>query len=510
MMTSHLMPVWRTMSADHGVAPSRPDAFAVRSSTESHPTEKTLPWMAPGSRLSLLLAAFALAAAPAVAAERQDVASQQARPAPEYLTRGVIYQVWLRTFTPEGTLKAATARLADVADLGATIVYLSPIQLQDDDPRPEYWSPRQQKSPNADPRNPYRVKDYDRIDPEYGTEADLKEFVNTAHKLGLKVLMDIVYHHTGPTCVLLEKPGYYQLDAEGKPKLNQWNFLRLNLENPELREYLTANMLHWVRDCGVDGFRCDVSGAVPLDFWEPARERLDKVRPDVVVLAEGIRAADQVKAFDVSYSFSWYTLLKVVVSQGRSATVLQKLWETRHGTFPRGARFIRYIDNHDIYRSTTLFGEGGARAASVLNFTIDGVPYLYNGQEIGDATPQDLYHHWPINWEAGGLPRGKASRAFFQKLCQMRRQEAALTDGDVVWLKHDQPDSVVALLRRTDQEEILSVVNLSNRPLEVRLNLPQPTTATYRNLLAEDQATATSEGLSLKLGCFAYFVGKRK
>ena len=121
------------------------------------------------------LIALLVLAGPAFGAESQNVASQHARKSPEWLTRGVIYQVWLRTITPQGTLKAACKRLPDIADLGATIVYLSPVQLQDDDPRRQFWSPRQQKSPTNNPRNPYRVKDYDQIDPEYGTEADLKQ-----------------------------------------------------------------------------------------------------------------------------------------------------------------------------------------------------------------------------------------------------------------------------------------------------------------------------------------------
>ncbi|NLX99509.1 MAG: hypothetical protein GXY83_25520 [Rhodopirellula sp.] len=436
---------------------------------------------------------------------------RQARPSPDWLTRGVIYQVWLRTFTPEGTLKAAANRLAEVADLGATVVYLSPVQLQDDDPRPEFWSPRQQKSPNADPRNPYRVKDYDRIDPEYGTETDLQEFVAKAHKHGLRVLMDVVYHHTGPTCVLLKHPEFFQLDAEGKPAINQWNFLRLNLESPRLREYLTENMIHWVKECGVDGFRCDVSGAVPLDFWEAARERLDRVRSDLVILAEGLRADDQVKAFDINYSFAWYHALRDVLTGRQPAEAIVQLWEKQHGSVPRGARFIRYTDNHDIDRSLTLFGERGVRAASVLHFTIDGVPFLYNGQEIGDTTPQDLYHHWPINWEAGGLPRQKALLIFLKTLIELRRNETALTAGSVEWLKNDRPDSVLSFRRRTADSEILSVVNLSNRAVKVRITFPEPTRWSYDTLIDDGAKAETDDsGALLHVTGFGYFVAKRK
>ena len=138
------------------------------------------------------------------------------RPAPEWLTHGVIYQIWLRAFTPEGTLEAAKARLPEVASLGATIVYLPPVYLQDDDMRREFWSSRQRSCGANNPRNPYRVKDYDLIDPEYGTEDDLKAFIAEAHRLGLRVLMDLVYFHCGPTCVLAERGFLKQMRRENR------------------------------------------------------------------------------------------------------------------------------------------------------------------------------------------------------------------------------------------------------------------------------------------------------
>ena len=459
---------------------------------------------------SLVCALLCAATSPGAEPDR-DVASLAARPAPAWLTEGIIYQVWLRSFTPEGTLGAATKRLPGVAELGATIVYLPPVMLLDDDPRREFWSPRQKQSGTNNPKNPYRVKDYDRIDPEYGTEADLKEFVDTAHKLGLRVMIDLVYHHAGPTCVLLERPDFFLRDASGKPVTNHWNFLRLNFKSRPVREYFLANMLHWVKDFKVDGFRCDVSGASPLDFWEEARARLDPVRPDLVILAEDCRRpADQVKAFDVNYSFDWYRRCEEVLTLGKPASELRVLWEKRRDAFPRGARFIRYSDNHDLHRADVVFGSRGAQAVAVLNFTLDGVPMLYNGQEIGDATPQDLFACWPIRWEAAGLPRAVAKLAFFKRLCKVRRSEPALTAGEVVWLANDRPDSVVSFLRRTPSREILSVVNLSNRTVEVQVTFPDAIQRSYSPILADRAGIETAEGsASLELKGFGYLAGKR-
>jgi glycosidase len=272
-------------------------------------------------------------------------------------------------------------------------------------------------------------------------------------------------------------------------------------------------MEHWVKDFQADGFRCDVADAVPLDFWEEARRRLDAVRPDLVMLSEGQRVGDQVTAFDINYGFSWYDATAAVLTRSQPASALRRIWETQHAQRPRGARFIRYTDNHDlandVQRPDVLFGERGAHAMSVVNFTVDGVPFLYNGQEIGDTSRHSIYARWPVRWEAAGLPKSKATLEFYRRLCQLRRGERALYSGELVWLNHDQPDAVVAFLRRTAAEEVLTVVNLSNRAVKARVALPAGG-ASYRRLLSDGAKTAPVDGkLTLDLLGFGYLVGKR-
>ena len=442
-----------------------------------------------------------------------DLASLPARPAPNWLTKGVMYQISLRAFTPEGTLSAATKRLPAVADLGATVVYLCPIMLSDDDGRREFWSTRQKASGTNNPKNPYRIKDYNRVDPEYGTEADLREFITTAHGLGLRVLLDLVYFHCGPNSVLMEHPDFLQRDAAGKVSTGKWNFPVVNFRSRGLRKYLLANMEHWVKDFGVDGFRCDVADRIPLDFWEEAREHLDPLRADLVLLSEGQRRADQVKAFDINYGFSWYNTVSGVLTRGQPASSLRQVWEKQHAERCRGARFIRYTDNHDLandmHRPEVMFSERGAHAMSVIDFTLDGVPFLYNGQEIGDNSRHSIFTQWPVQWEAACLPKSKATLAFYKKLCHLRRNEAALHAGEVVWVDHDRPDAVVAFLRRSGEEEILSVVNLSNRPIQVQLDL-RTGTAAYSSLLSRGaKVVEDKEKLTFDLKGFAYYVGKK-
>lgn len=435
-----------------------------------------------------------------------------ARRAPGYLERATIYQIWMRSFSPEGDLKGVTAKLPYIAGLGATIVYLTPINRMSTDPRPEFWSPRMRQSKAGGCKNPYRIADYDAIDPEFGAEADLRELVASAHRLGLKVMMDVVFYHAGPDSVLMDKPGFIMRTPDGKPVLGRWNFPRLNFANAELRRYLIGNLLHWVRDVKVDGFRCDVAGAVPLDFWEQARAELEKVNPDIVMLSEADVPQHQIKAFDISYNFPYYSALLAVIRDGGPATLIRKQWEGARAAFPAGARFLHLSDNHDRNRADMVFGEKGALATSILNFTLDGIPFLYNGQEIGDGAPDDILSHQPIRWDLATFPAFAPRVEFYRKLFHMRSRERALTEGELVWLENSLPDSIATFLRKAGGEEVLIAINLSNRKCSAAVSLAD---GRYTPLIVPPRVkpaelVASGGKAEISLGAFDFFVGRRK
>ena len=145
---------------------------------------------------------------------------QDARKSPEWFTRGVMYQIQPRAFTPEGTLKAAAEKLPYLKDLGVTIAYLVPVMKMDTDMDKGFWSPRQIKSGFDNPKNQYRISDYFHVDEEYGTDADLRDFCAAAHGIGMKVVFDLVYLHCGPTApVLKEHPEFTWWNPDGTVKL---------------------------------------------------------------------------------------------------------------------------------------------------------------------------------------------------------------------------------------------------------------------------------------------------
>ncbi|MDZ7615480.1 MAG: alpha-amylase family glycosyl hydrolase [Patescibacteria group bacterium] len=458
-----------------------------------------------------MLATLCLAGA--TAAADAPLNEQQARKSPDWITHGVMYQIQPRAFTPEGTLKAATAKLPALAELGVTVIYLCPVFVSDDDMNRDNWSPRQKASKMEDPRNPYRMKDFYHVDPEYGTDADLKAFVEEAHRLAMRVMLDMVYLHCGPKAVFLEEhPDFVKRDPDGQIKNAGWSFPALNMDNPELREYLWRNMEMWVRDFGVDGFRCDVADGIPLDFWETGRERLEALRPDIGMLSEGQRVQDQLKAFDLNYGFTWFRALASAYDKGEPASVVRSTTETMANNRPRGARFIRYTDNHDISnddwenRREKAWGAKGMEAALVLLFTMDGMPMLYNGQEVADAARHSIFGRLPVNWANGETPAGKARFAFCQKLCELRRAETALMQGGLEWLDNDASDSVLSYLRTIGDEQVVVVLNLKNRAVKAKVQ-NMPTGGAFKPLLQRDASVGDSG--ACELGAYGFWVGKK-
>jgi len=439
----------------------------------------------------------------------------QAREFPAWLKSSVMYQIFLRRFTAEGTIKAAEAKLPMLAELGIDLVYLCPICVADTDMDKTGWSPRHHASGSEDPRNPYRISDYYTIDPEYGTDQDLHDFVDTAHKLGMRVLLDIVFFHCGPTAVFLkEHPDFVVREEDGTVKVGSWRFPMLNFASHELREYLWDNLEYWMREFAVDGYRCDVSSAVPLDFWVEARQRLERLNPEVIVLSEGERKADQLYAFDMNYTFAWCNRVLASVFRGESpASAARESWETLAREYPQGALLIRYTDNHDIAndafenRPERAWTHAGMDAALVLLFTLDGIPFLYNGQEIADEIRHSIYKGIAetVQWDRAETEIGGNRFTLVQTLCQLRHTEPPLANGNVVWVDNGAPEALLSFLRETADERILVLVNPTGHPVSTSLALPSA--GTYQPLLS---AGAVLAGSTITLDAFGYFVGKHE
>ncbi len=362
---------------------------------------------------------------------------------PDVLEHGVIYQINLRAFTPEGTLNAAAKMLPHLREIGADIVYLCPVVCADDSVDVAGWSDRQRASGFLNPKNPYRIADYANVDPEYGTNEDLRRFVAAAHALGLRVLLDLVYFHCGPNAVFLaEHPDFILRDAGGAPAVGAWRFPRLNFASQALREFLWENMALFVRDYGVDGYRCDVGDQVPLDFWAEGVRRLRELRPGVLMLNEGANP-DALDVFDLNYSWVFRNAFSDCVEAGKPASefaakVRQLCAEGLRNTY----RSIFFLDNHDTAsddydnRLEKRIGFAAMNLGLVLNFLLPNVPFLYNGAEVADENRHSLWANrfcganLVIDWQNACTERGRQRLALVRALRALReRPEFGLSAG---------------------------------------------------------------------------------
>ena len=415
----------------------------------------------------------------------------------------VIYQINLRVFTKEGTFAAAEKFLPNVAATGADIVYLCTIAESDEDKDPSSWSMRQKRSMTNNPRNPYRISNYFVIDPEYGTEEEFRSFVKKAHSLDLKVMLDLVYGHSGPSFGK-DHPSYVKRDENGNIKINSYNFCSLDFSSPELREYLWSNMEYFVKEFDIDGYRCDVGASVPLDFWVEGRRRVEKIKKPFIMLDEceiQSRKEDQDEAFDINYC-QWWTqhCFPAIFQSSMPAVSLQIAYEEADNARP-GAVLIRAIEHHDTandmyYARVEKISSEKCEASYVLCYTVPGVPFLYNGCEYSDTSRHSIFgKRGEFTIDRSKDPGKRIS--FLAELAKLHRNEEALRNGTMLFLDNPAKESLCTYVRTApDGEKILCIINLGNEKVSAECDFLSEFSS--GKVLLERGAAVSKESLSVE------------
>lgn len=421
---------------------------------------------------------------------------------PEWFARGSIYQINPRTFSKEGTIAAIIRELGTIADLGFSVVYLCPIFKEDDDTDRAFWSERQKKSGTDNPKNPYRMNDYFTVDVEYGTTDDLKALVAEAHRLGLKVLLDLVYFHIGPNADILKThPEFAKRDENGNPLCGVWQFPLLDYSCDGLREYLWCNMVYYVSVFDVDGYRCDVGDRVPLDFWEEGRRRIQAVKADAVLLLEGETPDYMRTGFDATYSFKWHEQVYAAFAQDAPASVIREQHETLVKNAPFGMTVMRDIDNHDtvtdwLIRTEIAAGHDGMEQIEVLNYLIDGIPMVYSGNELADTARHSMFANRFFMGDYQVTDRkaliGDESvrrQQIIKALNGLKHESDLLRFGNTIWVDNTDPKNVISFLRVYGDQRLLFVGNVKPHEAVCELMVDEiPSTVLFesRNKVAVD------------------------
>lgn len=391
---------------------------------------------------------------------------------PEWAANATIYEVNVRNYTPEGTFRAFEAHLPRLAKMGVVIVWLMPIH------------PIGAAGRKGSLGSPYAVQDYFGVNPEFGTLADLQHLVQTAHNLGLKVILDWVANHTSrDNALITEHPDWYQHDAQGQlvPPVADWtDVVALDYANRDMCQYMTDALAYWVREADVDGYRCDVAGLVPTGFWDEVRPVLEAIKP-IFMLAEwdelypsGGLSWEEFngdtelleRAFDMSFGLRLHYLLDHIAEGKARLADIDTYLAAEREKYPPSVYLMHFTSNHDVNSwDGTEYERLGplAQPFAVLTALLPGMPMLYSGQEAGLNRRLAFFERDTIAWNT--LPL----EDFYTKLLQLNKRHPALRNGDPAsqFQRLTTPEGMYGFVREKNGSAVVVLVNAKAGPLEL-------------------------------------------
>ena len=327
---------------------------------------------------------------------------------PKTYRNQIMYSVYVRNHTPEGTFQALRQDLKRIRSLGVDIIWLMPIH------------PIGKTARKGTLGSPYAISDYRAVNPEYGTMEDFKALVEDIHSHGMKCIIDVVYNHTSPDSWLVENHPewfYHKPDGSFGNHVGDWSdIVDLDYNNLDLWDYQIETLKMWAGI--VDGFRCDVAPLVPLAFWLKAREEVERVHPGCFWLSESIEPeflsylrgqglvahsdSEIFQAFDAAYDYDIFGIFRGYLEGKLPLSAYAEAVTRQESTYPENYVKLRYLENHDVARAAQMIPDDTA----LLNWTAflyfqKGLTLLYGGQEAGAVHRPDLFNKDDIQWSAG-------------------------------------------------------------------------------------------------------------
>lgn len=400
---------------------------------------------------------------------------------PEWSNDAVIYEVNVRQYTPEGTFEAFSEHLPRLKELGVEILWFMPIY------------PISEKNRKGTLGSYYAISDYTGVNPEFGTFDDFKQLVDEAHSMGFKVLLDWVANHTGWDGPWIENhPEWFTHDSLGNivsPVADWTDVADLNYDNTQMRAAMIDAMQYWVSEANIDGFRCDVAGMIPVDFWNDARAALDSIKP-VFMLAEDEAEYELLhKAFNINYGWEFHHIMNSIAQEEANANAVAGYYTKVDSVYPKGSYMMHFTSNHDenSWNGTVYERMGDAvKTMAALSFTLPGMPLIYSGQEAGNNKRLEFFEKDEIDWSKLEMQQ------FYAKLIDLKQQNKALWNGceggDIQFI--DVHEDILVFIRAYKQNKVLAVFNLSGSALDIS-TIPDEICGTYTNEKSQLQDTIT-------------------
>lgn len=411
-----------------------------------------------------------------------------------------IYEVNIRQYTEEGTFLAFENELSRLKEMGIETFWFMPI------------TPISQKNQKGTLGSQYAAQDYTAINPEFGTLEDFKQLVTKAHGLGFKVIIDWVANHTGWDHVWTKSnPDFYLKDLETNDfqiASGMDDIIELDYSNAEMRLAMIDAMKFWVSETNIDGFRCDLASWVQVDFWQQARPELEKLKP-LFFLGEfdELESPEYGKFFDASYSWTWMHKTKDYKDGNVSFEELLNLLN-RYSDLGNSSMRSWFTSNHDenTWNGTEYEKYGDlALPLAVFSVTWNGVPLMYNGQELPLKSKRlEFFEKDPIPWTGENLLQD-----FYKILLNLKSRNRVLRGGDssatTSYINLETGHQILAYLRKNGEDEVLTFLNLSQEEQVIRID-DQHVSGIFKNIFdGSHQNFSTSTSIELKVGGFAVY-----
>lgn len=367
---------------------------------------------------------------------------------PDWAKNLSIYEVNIRQYTEAGTFKEFENHLPRLNEVGVGILWLMPI------------NPIGEKNRKGSLGSYYSVKDYLAVNPEFGSMDDFKSLVNKAHAMGMYIIVDWVANHTAWDNVWAgTHPDFYTKDSAGNfvPPVQDWgDVIDLNYDNKNLWKEMINALKYWVKECDIDGYRCDVAGMVPVEFWIEARKELEKIKP-VFMLAEW-DTPEIHEAFDMSYDWNFHKIMNSIFKEEMTASDIIEHFTDDKKSFPADAIRMLFTSNHDenSWNGTEFerLGEA-AETFAVLTCLLPGMPLVYSGQEAGFNKRLSFFDKDTIIWKEHPM------KDIYKKLFVLRTFNQALLPQSSINFFDINDDDLLLFSRVKDDEKVFAIFNLS-------------------------------------------------
>ena len=361
-----------------------------------------------------------------------------------WLDQATIYEVNLRQYTSDGTINSFRKKLPKLKELGVDILWFMPIQPIGIKNRKAVGDSFVEDFLNPDYKkywgSPYSISDYKQVNPRYGTLSEFKELTKLCHELDIKVVLDWVANHTAwDNPWIIDHPEWFTHDSSGKitdpigedGKSWGWTDVAdLNYDNDKMRKAMTDAMSFWIKECDIDGFRCDVAMEVPVDFWNEASKQLNQIKP-IFMLAESEAHKPRMfdSAFDAYYGWEMHHVFNKLYAGELSASEIIRVINEKDSICGDHVFPMNFITNHDenSWNGTIdeRLGESW-EAMAVLSYSLRGMPLIYSGQEVGLDHRLSFFEKDSIDWNKAN---GEDYFNFYKGLNKLKQEKAFSTSS---------------------------------------------------------------------------------